>query len=147
MQQAGVTTWLMVALIIIVWPVFFIVLWSGIIFLMSVLGGWRRLARRYRTTEKPVGSKSYPFVSGMVGIARYKRVLTITIADEGMFIEIRWIFRIGHPALFIPWQDIHDARKITLFYWEYVGFEVGSPVIARMRLPSQVFDATPVFID
>jgi hypothetical protein len=143
----GLSTWLILALVIIIWPVFFIALWSGIVMLMSFTGGWRRLARSYRATEQPTGGNSVPYVTGMVGMARYKRLLKVTTNEHGMFIEIRWIFRIGHPTLFIPWRDIHNARKITLFYWEFVGFDVGSPKVASMRLPSQIFDRTPVFIN
>lgn len=148
MQQSSfLSTWLILALIIVVWPVFFIALWSGIVFSMSFLGGWRRLARRYGTTERPAGARSFSHVTGMVGIARYRKVLTVTPNERGMFIDIRWIFRIGHPTLFIPWSEIRNAHKVTLFYWEYIAFDIGSPPVASLRLPSQVFDGTPVFID
>lgn len=147
LQTSGLTIWLLVALIIIIWPIFFIALWSGIVFLMSLLGGWRGLARHYRATEKPSGGKTFSYVTGMVGISRYKKVLGVTTNERGMFIDIRWIFRIGHPTLFIPWSDILNARKATLFYWDYIAFDIGDPLVARMRLPVQVFDGTPVFID
>jgi hypothetical protein len=146
-QSSGLSMWLIVGLIIIVWPIFFIALWSAIVFLMSVLGGWSRLARTYRTDEQPGGGKTISHVTGMVGIASYKKVLSITTNERGMFIEIRRVFRICHPTLFIPWSDIHNAHKVTLFYWDYVAFKVGDPAIASMRLPQQIFDGSPVFID
>jgi hypothetical protein len=146
-HMSGLSMWLIVALVILGWPLVFVVLWSGIVMLMSLLGGWRRLAGRYRAVERPSGSRSIPFVTGMVGISRYKRLLSITSNERGMFVEIRWIFRIGHPTLFIPWSDIHNARKINLFYWEFIAFDIGNRKIASMRLPSQVFDGTPVFIN
>ena len=146
-HSSGLSMWLIVALVIVIWPIFFIALWSGVVLLMSLLGGWRRLARRYRTTERPSGGRSVPYVTGMVGMSRYKRLLNVTTNERGMFVEIRWIFRMGHPTLFIPWADIRNAHKINLFYWEFIAFDIGNPKVASMRLPSQVFDGTPVFID
>lgn len=139
--------WLLVALIILVWPIFFVALWSAIVAMMSLVSGWRRLARVYRTIEPPAGGKTTRSVTGMVGAARYKRVLTIATDDRGMFVTISWIFRMGHPSLFIPWRDIHNARKMNLFYWQFIAFDIGSPRIAGMRLPSDIFVGTPVFID
>lgn len=139
--------WLIVAFVIIIWPVFFVALWVGILLLTSRIGGWHRLARRYRATERTTVGRSIPYVTGMVGISRYKRVLSVTTGEHGMFVETRWIFRIGHPPLFIPWSEINNARRMHLFYWEYVGFDIGSPKVASMRLPSQIFEGTPVFID
>lgn len=146
-QSSGLTMWLIVALVIVIWPIFFILLWSAIVMLMSLLGGWRRLAGRYRAAERPAGGRTIPYVTGMIGMSRYKRLLSVTVNERGMFIEIRWIFRLMHPTLFIPWSDIRNARKINLFYWEFIGFDVGEPKLASMRLPSQVFEGTPVFID
>ena len=37
---------------------------------------------------------------------------------------------------------IHNARKQTLFFWEYVAFDVDD--LASIRLPSKVFADTPV---
>jgi hypothetical protein len=146
LHSTGLSMWLVMALVIVIWPIFFIALWVGIVMLMSLIGGWRRLARLYRA-ERPAGGNATPYVTGMIGMARYKRLLTVTTNENGMFIEIRWIFRIGHPPLFLPWRDIRNARKIHLFYWEFVGFDIGNPKVASMRLPSQIFDRTPVFID
>ena len=146
-EGSGLSMWLIVALIILIWPIFFIALWSAIVMLMSMIGGWRRLARRYATTERPAGGRSIPRVTGMVGMSRYKHMLNVTTNERGMFLEIRRIFRMGHPTLFIPWSEIRSAHKITLFYWQFIAFDVGNPKVASMRLPSQVFEGTPVFID
>jgi len=147
LQGSALSMWLIVALVIVVWPIFFVALWSAIVMAMSLIGGWRRLAQVYRTIKSPTSGKTTPYVTGMVGAARYKRLLRITTNDRGMFIEIRWVFRMGHPSLFIPWRDIQNARKMNLFYWEFIAFDIGSPKIASMRLPSDIFVGTPVFVD
>lgn len=138
---------LIVTLVIIVWPIFFIALWSAIVFAFSLIGGWWWLARRYRAAGRPEGGRSFPSTTGSVGISRYSGVLTVTTNERGMFIEISWIFRIGHPTLFIPWSDIRNARRSKLLYWEHVAFDIGDPKLAGMRLRSAIFDGTPLFID
>jgi hypothetical protein len=139
--------WLLVALVIVVWPIFFICLWSAIVFLTSLLGGWRRLARRYATTERPHGDRVIRYVTGMVGISRYRRLLTVTVNSGGMFLEVRWIFRVGHRTLFIPWSAIHKAQTRHFYFGDFIAFEIGERKVASMRLPPTVFDGSPVFID
>lgn len=146
-NSTGLSTWLTLALVIVVWPVFFGGLWAGVMLLMSAIGGWRRLARRYRAARLPEGRRIIRGATGMVGLSSYKRIMTVMVADDGLFLAVPWVFRIGHPTLFIPWHDIRQARRGRTFFWTYVGFEIGDPGIARMRLPAQVFDGTPVFID
>lgn len=146
-HTTGLSTWLLLALIILVWPVFFGGLWTFVLMSMSFIGGWRRLARRYRATRPPEGRRAIRGMTGMVGITSYNRVLTVTIADDGMFLAPLWMFRIGHPVLFIPWRDIRNSRHARSFFRDYVAFDVGDPKVAGMRLPSDVFDGTPVFID
>ena len=60
--------------------------------------------------------------------------------------RLRKVFRAGHPPLFIPFSAIFNARRQTLFFWEYVAFEIGAPPLAGVRLPSKVFEGTPVEI-
>jgi hypothetical protein len=79
-----------------------------------------------------------------VGVARYKFVLTVITTDMGLYIENRKVFRPGHHPLLIPFTAIHNARKQTLFFWEFVAFDVDD--LASVRLPSKVFEGTPVVI-
>ena len=39
---------------------------------------------------------------------------------------------------------MHNARKQTLFFWEYVAFDVDD--LASVRLPSKVFAGVPIEI-
>ena len=146
-HSTGPTLWLLVALIILVWPLFFIALWSAIVYGMSRLGGWHRLARTHGSAALAPEGRIYQAITGMIGISSYKRVLTIICSDKGMLVTVRWVFRMGHPPLFIAWSDVRNARRMTLFYRDYVAFDIGDPRIASMRLPLQVFDDMPVFIE
>ena len=145
-MSTGTTTALTVLFILIVFPVFFTALWVSITFAMSYIGGWGKVGRQYPAAGAPPLGRALKNVTGMFGMARYKYVLTVITADDGLYIENRKVFRVGHPPLFIPFSAIFHARKQTLFFWEFVAFEIGDPPLAGVRLPSKVFEGTPVEI-
>lgn len=135
-------TWLVLLLVLIAFPIFFSALWVGITLLMSFIGGWGKVAKQYPAFGPPPTGAVLRHVTGMFGVASYKRVLTVITTETGLYIENRWVFRPGHHPLFIPFTAIHNTRKQTLFFWEYVAFDVDD--LASVRLPSKVFVGTPV---
>lgn len=145
-MQDGQNTLLIALFVLVAFPVFFSALWVSITLLMSFIGGWGRLGKSYAATGRPSDGRVLRHVTGMFGMARYKHVLTVITTNDGIYIENRAIFRPGHPPLFIPFSAIVDPRKQTLFFWEYVAFDIGFPPIASVRLPSKVFEGTPVVI-
>ena len=134
--------WVVVLLIIAGWPLFFLALWSGIVMLMSLMGGWHRLAKSYAVAEIPAGGQSW--MSGMIGIARYNRTLTVATDANGLYLNVRRIFRIGHPPLFIPWKDIRNPERSSFLARDYITFEVGTPTVARIKLQAIALDGTLV---
>jgi hypothetical protein len=144
--STGTETGLIVLFILVAFPIFFTALWVGVTLLMSFIGGWGKVGKQYAATGVPPQGRALRHVTGMFGVTRYKNVLTVITTEEGLYIENRKVFRPGHPPLFIPFSAINYARKQTLFFWEYVAFEIGSPPLASARLPSKVFEGTPVEI-
>lgn len=144
--STGTSTALIFLFVLIVFPIFFTALWVGITLLMSFIGGWGRVGKHFAAPGGPPPGRMLRNVTGMFGMARYKNVLTVVTADDGLHIENRKVFRAGHPPLFIPFSAIVNARKQTLFFWEYVAFEIGNPPLAGVRLPSKVFEGAPVHI-
>ena len=142
--STGTETALVVLFILIVFPIFFTALWVGITLLMSFIGGWGKVGKVYPATGIPAQGSALKNVTGMFGMARYKYVLTVITTPDGIYIENRKVFRAGHPPLFIPFSAIFNARKQTLFFWEFVAFEIGDPPLAGVRLPSKVFEGTSV---
>lgn len=145
-MSTGTETGLIVLFILIAFPIFFTGLWVGITLLMSWIGGWGKVGKQYAAVGEPPQGRVLRHVTGMFGMTRYKNVLTVITSDTGLYIANRKIFRPGHPPLFIPFSDIIYPRKQTLFFWEYVAFEIGSPPLASARLPSKVFEGVPLEI-
>lgn len=137
---------LLVVFIVVAFPVFFSALWVSITFILSRLGGWHRISLRYAASGKPEAGKEIHFLTGMFGLVSYRLVLTVIVAEEGLYIATRKIFSVGHPPLFITYSAIRNARFRSLFFKEYVAFEVDEFPIATVWLPSKVFDGVPVQI-
>ncbi len=99
----------------------FIGMWVSISLLLSLIGGWRKLAEVYKADEKIEGYK-WPSQSGSTrfGVS-YNHCLIIKANNKGIQIGISLMFRLGHPTLFIPWKDV-TVTKQKLFFWELASF-------------------------
>ncbi len=135
---ASMPAWLPVV-IVVAFPLYFVLLWSGVCLLISAIGGWGRLAKKYPGSPAPKGTR-FSWQSGRFGLAKYNNVLMIHVSPEGLHLAVARIFRFRHPPLFIPWNEIRNASVRRVFRTEYVEFEVGSPKLATLRLPREIFE-------
>ncbi|MBN2002908.1 MAG: hypothetical protein JXA21_06095 [Anaerolineae bacterium] len=96
--------------ILVVFPVFFVGMWCGVIALLSVMGGWSRLATVYRAEEGYVGP-IWHFQTVRLGLTRYRGVLTVGANPEGLYLAVMPLFRIAHPPLWIPWNEVEIIEQ------------------------------------
>ncbi|HEV7238354.1 MAG TPA: hypothetical protein VGQ36_03870 [Thermoanaerobaculia bacterium] len=100
----------------------FVALWIGVVFLVATIGGWRSLAERYVIEPAQYTGTRWHMRSGVMrGTARYGNVLTIGADRRGLFLSILFLFRVGHPPLFIPWEHI-EMRERRGWLFTYVDF-------------------------
>jgi hypothetical protein len=125
---------LAIAGFLIVFPVF----WCFIVFLISRIGGWGRLAKRYSAGDRQPSGESQRLGSGLVGASRYRGVLTIHQNDDGFFLEVSPLFRIGHPRLFIPWSEISERSHHEVLWAKTERITIGSPPVSKLTLPQNV---------
>ncbi len=112
--------WLPV-LFVIAFPVF----WCVILYVISIISGWRQLARRYRLTN-PVSGTTWRFQSaGMrcYSESGYGHCLTVTANEEGLGLSLFLPFRIGHPPLFVPWSEILVSQVRRFLFFNRVRLE------------------------
>lgn len=79
--------------------------WLLLGWLSSVLGGWSKLASRYRFTEPFIG-EVFPTRSATMGMTRYASCLTLGVNPDGLYLNVFIWMRVSHPPLFIPWADM-----------------------------------------
>jgi hypothetical protein len=126
-------------LVVILVPTLFVGVLCVSLPLVSLLGGWRRLSEFFPATNPPEGQR-FRMQSGSVGWVNYSSCLTIYSNADGLYLSVMLPFRMGHPPLFIPWGEIHDATTRRFLGMEDVVFQIGTPSIAKMRLPKKVFE-------
>jgi hypothetical protein len=117
--------WLILAIVagfLVIFPVF----WCFVCWLISLIGGWRRLAQAYRTSELPSGHSLFArFV--LVGIASYRNTVTLHITPAGLHLAVMPLFRVGHPPLLIPWHRLRSGKPASFRWLPAVRFEVLEP--------------------
>jgi len=93
-----------------IWPVTVLALciagWTGFSYLISYMSGWRYLARVYRASQPFLGGRWRPWAASMRWGVNYNGLLALGADSQGMHMSVFFLFRIGHPPLFIPWPDI-----------------------------------------
>mgnify|MGYP001793864918 CR=1 FL=1 len=107
---SGISEALLVLLTIAVFPAF----WCLVVFLIAKLGGWQQLAEAYRIEQYPTGRSRRR--GGLQTIylnkSRYKGSVTIDYDEYGLYMQTMILFRIGHPLLYIPWEDVTVHPKM-----------------------------------
>ena len=122
---------------------FFIILWIGVCKILSAIGGWRMLAGHYRSNSGFDGQKLWFKSAGLRRWMNYNNCITVGANKYGLYLAVLVIFRIGHPPLFFPWQDISTEAGNRRFFGNYVKFTFAKqpevPVIFPERLATIIF--------
>ncbi len=124
--------------------------WIAMSLLLSWLGGWFLLARRYRANRSCTGE---PFRWQSVEMrwgTGYRGCVNLGADSSGLFLSIVPLFRAGHPPLAIPWSDISVSRErrwlldvVRLQFREAPGV----PLLIPARLATRVFANGPLRFD
>jgi hypothetical protein len=121
--------------------IFFVCLWCFICFMISILGGWFSLSRRFRDHSAPYGEtkSAGPLFYGVKMRFRvnYGNVIRLTAATDALYISILFLFRIGHPPLCIPWQEI-QMRKTKFLWSRFVVLTLGQQERIPMRISERM---------
>ncbi|MVM40496.1 hypothetical protein GO730_27235 [Spirosoma sp. HMF3257] len=102
-----------VILIILGGPSFFVLLWSGIIYMISYASGWQKLAESYSTTYMPTQTRSCSCLFRKS--ISYNGVVQYESTQKGLYLKTIKLFSIGHKPLLIPWEAIANYESGNLF--------------------------------
>jgi len=123
-------------------PSYIVGMWILVTYLIAVTGGWRLLAKRFRLQGDFVGQKWNLQSARMRGVARYNNALTVGADETGLFFVPFILFRVWHPALFVPWGEITVLGKTKLFFVQYLELRLGRteavPFTIRMELAEKL---------
>ncbi|NJN71712.1 MAG: hypothetical protein HC799_02285 [Limnothrix sp. RL_2_0] len=127
---------------IIVFLIFFVSLWWLVLFLLTKLSGWDKLAERYGDRQ-PFQGQIFHFCSAYIGPVRYKSAIDIGISEAGIHLNPFIIFRLSYPPVLIPWHQISDFEEKSFWLMKYYVFNVGDSIITTIKVPSRVFTVHP----
>ncbi len=123
-------------------PIYFIALWCLVGWIMGNLSGWAKLATHFRATA-PFGGTCWHFQSAsMRWNTRFGNCLTVGVAPNGLYLSVVPIFRLGHPPLHIPWEQITVSERGFLFWRRVrlglgresnIPFSIGTRLASRLR--------------
>ncbi|WP_420238514.1 hypothetical protein ACOBR2_02605 [Telmatobacter bradus] len=123
---------------LILFPAFFVGVWCLSIFAVSYFSGWHGLSRRFRQTNEPKGEtrigRGVFLTIYMRYWCHYSGVVCLTTAPDALHLSIQFLFRMGHPALCIPWNEIRMS-KAKYWFREYVQLTLGSEEQVPLRMP------------
>ena len=84
----------------------FLSIWILSGYLLAKLSGWDRLSDEFRAGRKFDGSWAWFTSVQMRYRITYSNVIHIGFDEYGLHLKVLFPFRIGHPRLFIPWNEI-----------------------------------------
>ena len=113
-------------------PVFFVALWTGIIFILSQMG-WSPLAQSFSTQSRPTG-KTFPMASASINGCNYNNCLTARVTESGLWLQPWLPFRMFHPALIIPWQAFTAFEEQKILWARRLSTTVATPEGRRVKL-------------
>jgi hypothetical protein len=132
---------------------FFIVSWCFLCLLISFVTGWYALTQRFRSQSEPLGETrtAGPFFYSiyMRAWSHYGSVIRLTAADDALYLSVLKVFRIGHPSLRVPWDEIKLTRT-RRFFIIYIQFTLGNQEKIPMRISQRmarnlgILDRVPV---
>jgi hypothetical protein len=88
---------------------FFVLLpfiWILIVSLVARLSGWRELAEAYPPPTDFTGQRFRFQSASFRWGSNYTGIVQIGADPQGLTLSVFFLFRPGHPSLFIPWGDI-----------------------------------------
>lgn len=75
----------------------------------------------------------------------YGSCLIVGVNPEGIRLSVLFLFRIGHPPLFIHWPEVSMREKRFLFFFKQVELRFAKcssiPFVISRRLMNKISDA------
>jgi hypothetical protein len=133
--------------------IFVLALWIAVCYLASFLSGWHALSKRFTRQSEPYGEVKTAgpafYTVYMRFWSHYGGVIRLTAAQDALYLSVLFPFRIGHPPLRIPWNEIRIAR--TKFLWrKLIQLALGAEEQIPMRISQRmarnlgILDRVPV---
>ncbi len=82
------------------------IVWIGTCLILGKTSGWENLAKAYPVKGEFSGSRFHLKSAKMGFWGHYNGCLNFGANDQGLFISVMMLMRLGHPSVFVPWCEI-----------------------------------------
>ncbi|HUN89774.1 MAG TPA: hypothetical protein VMU28_13330 [Terriglobales bacterium] len=94
--------------------------WFFVMFFISRVGGWSRLAESYRTEQPFLGNLIRFQAAQLRNRTNYNGCMNFGGDPAGLYMVPMVPFRMFHPPLLIPWEEI-TTRPVKLWrFWNFI---------------------------
>jgi hypothetical protein len=114
-----------------------ILAWVVVGFVSSRMTGWASLAQRYRYNERFFGERLRFRSATMRFGSQYTNCLTMGVNPQGFFLSLSIPFLLGHPPLFIPWNEI-TIRRTRLLWAKCAELHLGRELAIPLRISERL---------
>ncbi len=113
----------------------FIGFWVLLCNIIGYTSGWWSLARSYRHNEQ-FGGKSRRVHNVRLNRSNYG-TMTVGADANGLYLAAFFLFRPGHPPLFIPWADVTVTLVKGWFWRKYLEMTFVMTPDVRLQIPEK----------
>ncbi|PSH03030.1 MAG: hypothetical protein CXZ00_14405 [Acidobacteria bacterium] len=116
-------------------PIYIFALFCSILFLVSRLSGWAALARRFSSTE-PFCGETWRWQSARFRFSsNFNNCLTVGANEQALYFSVIIPFRLFHPPLTIPWQEIEvETGKVFFGFYDTARLRIGTEERITVRI-------------
>jgi hypothetical protein len=110
------------------------VFWYLLISLLGVASGWAKLGRRYPAMGRFEGTR-YRFRAASLRYGmHYNGCVTVGANADGIYLSVIFLFRAGHPPVFVPWADV-SVTPVEGWLLRYLEFRFKNAPNVWVRFP------------
>ncbi len=126
---------------LLIFPFFIFGVWVLVSLLTSSLSGWGLLASHFSSDRQPSGNTTtagpFFYVVYLRFWTHYGSMVRVTAANDALYLSVLFLFRIGHPPLRIPWNEIRFSTT-TYFFRRYMVLTLGTDEQVPMRISQRM---------
>ena len=120
-----------------IFPFIFIGMWVIVSYIISRIG-WARLVEKYRFDGDFEGTR-VGIISASINGGNYNGSLVLKYNYNGIYLKTIFIFRLFHPPVLIPWNEIKEVRDRKMLFVKLKEIVIGDPFVALITLKESIY--------
>ncbi len=112
--------WIPLTLVLVIAPCW----WLAVCSVVSKVGGWSTLAAHYRAPQPMAVDPTLKWLrlqSALTShLGSYRNAVNFGVSSTGLTLTVMFLFKAGHPPLYIPWEELTTTQVIKYWYFDYI---------------------------